>query len=158
MPPLTTVARAAFPGEPPDLPPAQPSTEPKRRGRPRSHVPTGTWEDDDVLLAELREILRDGPRDRDADVLDAVCRLAARVLRRRLTRAQQQVVKTLLFGGRGPSGKQKDRREKPSVILRQIIGWRHGLGERDVRRMQQSLIAPQRDTGRPRPRVKMIFR
>jgi hypothetical protein len=130
---------ATFPGGPPaDLPHSLPDNELRRRARPRKMVPAGTW-DDDSLLADVQAVIgtTDERHDDGAEIFEAICRLAAQELRSKLMTARKDVLKSLVFGGRGRSGQHIDA-QKASVIARTIVGWRHGVGERDVRRMQRA--------------------
>ena len=119
-------------------------------------MPAGTWEDDDLradvdALVGTRRDRKDDADDDGADRLDALCRLAARLLDRpKVTPAQQGTLRTLVFGGDDRSGHRKAA-AKASVITRQLLAWRHDLTDPAVRRMQHRVTAG-------RPPVTMIFR
>ncbi|MCL4848105.1 MAG: hypothetical protein KJ066_16305 [Acidobacteria bacterium] len=119
------------------------STRP--RGRPRALRPTGTWVDSLLLERRVKRLLPTGDaRDDDETItatVDALCRLTRRLLRRPVTTAQRARLRRLLCR----------RPQRADVVLRQLYQWRHGLGDRDVRRMLKS-----RREGRPP--VKMIYR
>jgi hypothetical protein len=119
-----------------------------------------------------------GPRDErleDSDALPRLRRLARRLLGRPLTADERRQLRTLLLV----------KRAAASVIYRVLVAWRHGIGERDVRRMMRTLkVALDEDgnditgqpvihkktkeqmvdangqpaTHQPRPRVKLIYR
>ncbi|MGH9200983.1 MAG: hypothetical protein ACRD2A_07085 [Vicinamibacterales bacterium] len=152
---LTEVGRAKFPGGPPELPPAQPSAQ--RRGRPRTNRPTGIWVDSDHLARRVAAIVgdrdeRNGDRRDGADVYDGLCRLARRLLGQPLTPTHRDRLRRLA------------RTAKASVIIRQLVAWRHGLTDRDVRRMTNALHVKDGDVDdsgqpkKPRPRVKLVYR
>ena len=107
---------------------------PRRRGRPRQAKPTGTWSDSDVLAQRVSTIVgdRDVREDSGVEAYEQLCRLARRLLCRRVTPEERTRLKELLF----------TKKAKASVITRQLLGWKHGLGLRDVRRMERSLRAP----------------
>jgi hypothetical protein len=129
--------------------PAPPAKSRRLRGRPRLSEPNGTWIDSDVLARRVTTIV--GTRDErfeNTDALPRLRRLAQRLLGRPLSRDEREELRSLVVGKRAPC----------SVITRVLVGWRHGLGERDVRRMQHSLNVPQPDTAQSRPRVKLIYR
>jgi hypothetical protein len=154
-PPLTEVGRAEFPGELPDLPPSLPSDGPRRRGRPRaqsrlSHVkqnrtPTGDWLDDDALARDVAAIVgsRDERLDEGAEILLRLFDFSRRLLGHKLSQDEREELRALVLRERAPA----------SVITRVLVGWRHGVGERDVRRMMKSLNRPSR-----RPHVVLIYR
>jgi hypothetical protein len=103
-----------------------------------------------VLARRVTAIV--GPtNERDDDGterLEALRRLARRLLRPRpLSPAQNRKLRAMAL----------TKPVAPSVIVRTLTAWRFGVGERDVRRMQQSLHEPQVGTGKPRPRVKLIY-
>lgn len=151
IPVLADVGRAEFPGGPrAGLPPSLPSTEPSRRGRPRESSPTGDWVDSDYLARRVATIVgrHDERADDGAEILDALRRLVRRVLGRKLTRDEDDKLRTITLGTPEP----------PFVITRVLLEWRHGLSTRAVRRMQRSLNVPQADTGTPRRRVKLVHR
>ena len=143
---LVEVGRGKFPGGPLDLPPALPSTEPPprpRRGRPRKRVRTlRDWENDDLLdkvtaiVGRDRRERADDADDDGSDRLADLRRLASQVLGQALTRTQIDDLRTLLFGGDGPSGTHKDA-EKASVIRDYLLACQHGLGDRDLRRLKK---------------------
>jgi hypothetical protein len=87
---------------------------------------------------------RDERLDDGSEILGALQRLSRRLLGRPLSRDQRATLRTLALVKRAPA----------SVITRVLVGWRHGLGERDVRRMLAALNEPKT----PRPRVKLIYR
>ena len=130
--------------------PSQPAKPRRPRGRPRKDVPTGTSIDSDVLARRVQAIVgnRDERLDDGAEILPRLRRLARRLLGRALSQDERDELRELVLGKRAPA----------SVVTRRLVRWRHGLGERDVRRMQHSLNVPQPETGRPRPRVKLIYR
>jgi hypothetical protein len=108
-----------------------PSAKRRPRGRPRKGVPTGTWIDSDVLAGRVTSIV--GPRDErlenGAEILPRLVRFVSRLLRRKLSRDERDQLRGLALVKRAPA----------SVITRVVVGWRHGLGERDVRRTTKSL-------------------
>lgn len=158
--------RAEFPGGPRTDFPQPGKVTPRGRGQP-SKVQAGTWEDDDQLGIDVQRIVgqRDERAEVDVEAYGELKRLADRVLGRRLTSKEERILRRLCYGtgdgesaqprrtrGRPPMHDDEPRRaEKPSVIARQILVWRHNLTDPDVRRMQRSLRAG-------RPAVKMIFR
>jgi hypothetical protein len=130
--------------------PAPPSKSRRSRGRPRLATPKGTWIDSDVLARRVAAIVgkRDERVDAGAEILAALQRFARRLLGRSLSRDERSALRSLALVKRAPA----------SAITRVLVAWRHGLGERDVRRMQHSVNDRQPKTGKPRPRVKLIYR
>ena len=130
--------------------PSSPAKPRRPRGRPRKDVPTGTWIDSDVLARRVKAIVgnRDERLEDGAEILGALQRLARRLLGRPLSRDQRNDLRALVLV----------KREPASVITRTLVAWRHGLGQRDVRRMQGTLNKAQDPaTHKPRPRVKLIY-
>jgi hypothetical protein len=134
---LAEVCRGVFPGGPPNLPPALPSTVPRGRGR-RPKATNGTWEDDDSLAADVSAIVgsRDERSEMGAEVYQSLERLTGRSLARRLTSEEKKILRRLFYGT------PEVRPGKASVIVRQILVWRHNVTDPDVRRMQRSLREP----------------
>jgi hypothetical protein len=150
--------------------------KPRPRGRPRKSIPAGTWIDSDVLARRVTSIV--GTRDERHENVAALQRLrrfAERLLGRSLSRVERHTLRTQAVR----------KREPASVITRTLTAWRHGIGERDVRRMMHTLHAALDERGnditgqpvlrpdngvpvldengrpathKPRPRVKLIYR
>jgi hypothetical protein len=121
--------------------------KPRRpRGRPRKHVPTGTWIDSDLLARRVASVVgtRDERLEEGAEILPRLLGFVRRLLGRKLSRDEREELRVLVLVKRAPA----------SVITRVLLGWRHGLGERDVRQMMKTLHQPKT----PRPRVKLIYR
>jgi hypothetical protein len=97
-------------------------------------MPTGDWVDSDYLARRVATIVGHGDEREEtaAERLPLLRRLATRILRRKLTDKERSLLRTLLISERAPA----------SVITRMLYAWRHGLGERDVRRMLKSLRQP----------------
>jgi hypothetical protein len=87
---------------------------------------------------------RDERLEHGAEILPRLFHVSSRLLGRKLSRGERDALRALVLVKRAPA----------SVITRLLVGWRHGLGERDVRRMQKTLNQPKT----PRPRVKLIYR
>ena len=120
---------------------AQPPAK-RRRGRPRQSSPTGTWIDSDLLTRRVNSIVADrDEREYDGpETYQRLCRLTRRLTGKPLTPEQRDRLRKLA------------RSAKRSVIVRQLLAWRHGVGDRDVRRMAAGL------KGKIRPPVKLIYR
>jgi hypothetical protein len=90
--------------------------------------------DSAVLARRVYTIIGTGDEreDKGGEAYEKLCRLAGRLMGRRLTSKERKRLFTLAF----------TKKVKASVITRQLTAWRHGVGERDVRRMQRSLHAP----------------
>jgi hypothetical protein len=103
-----------------------------------------------VLARRVKAIVgnRDERLEDGAEILGALQRLARRLLGRPLSRDRRNDLRALVLV----------KREPASVITRTLVAWRHGLGERDVRRMQATLNKAQDPaTQKSRPRVKLIY-
>ena len=143
---------------------------PRRRGRPRMPAtppPHGRgyeWSDDAAatLLSQVKAIVG----DRDDEVHDTdrrktddgsiVRQLLARAetfIGRPLTIAEKDRLKTLFRGGpsrlRQADGPQR-RQAKASAITQELIAWKAGAGERDVKTYKKALDAGER------PAVKFL--
>lgn len=104
-----------------------------------------------MLARRVKAIVgnRDERLDDGAKILADLVRLTRRLLGHPLSRDQRDALRALALV----------KREPASVITRTLVSWRHGLGERDVRRMQGTLNkAPDPAMQKPRPRVKLIYR
>lgn len=117
---------------------------PERRGRPRSTLPTGEWDDDEVdaLIAEVASVV-EPQKERSDDALATLSALASRVLAKEPTSKQRERLRALLYG-RLESRWEVDEAgrtqpSKASAIARQLVAWRYGLNVRDVRWMQETL-------------------
>jgi hypothetical protein len=99
-----------------------------------------------VLAKRVASVVgtRDERVDEGAEILPRLFRFVSRLLGRKLSRKEREELRALVLVKRAPA----------SVITRVVVGWRHGLGERDVRRMLAELNRPKGS----RPRVKLIYR
>jgi hypothetical protein len=73
----------------------------------------------------------------NAAALPRLRRLAERLLGRSLSRKERDILRTRVLISREPA----------SIITRLLVAWRHGVGERDVRRMMRALHAAVDDNG-----------
>jgi hypothetical protein len=139
--------------------PWQPIERPRRRGRPRmppTEPPVGRgyeWSDDATatLGPQVMAIVGncdDAVHDTDTRItdddtlLDQLNALAAVFLERPLTATELTRLRTSFRGG--PSRRRQDdgrdrRQAKASAITLELIGWKAGAGERDVKKYRKAL-------------------
>jgi hypothetical protein len=144
--------------------PSQPP-KPRKRGRPptpRTPPPVGRgfeWSDD--AAATLGPRIRKIVGNRDDDVHDPTPRRtdddgtrlnrlyaeATTFLERPLTKTERARLRTLFRGGpsrlQQTDGRQR-RQAKASAITQELIAWKAGAGERDVKTYKKALDAGER--------------
>jgi hypothetical protein len=132
---------------------------PKRRGRPRSTLPTGAWDDDEVdSIITLASDVVDRRDERTGEALDALKALTARALGRPPTVPQVNRLRALLYGGlrtrRQDDKPDRTQPSKASAIARQIVAWQYGINVRDVRWMRETLNTARDPTDRNKNKDK----